>query len=85
MGWVYFRTKSIWPCIWIHFINNGIVFSMALLSGSVDIAEANVEGPGPWSMLAVVPVGVIMLYGVILLLDQNLPNRPIWIQSSEEE
>ncbi len=24
LGWLYYRTKSLWPCIFLHFVNNSI-------------------------------------------------------------
>ena len=31
IGWVYWRTRSLWPCIFMHAVNNGIAFIMLLL------------------------------------------------------
>jgi membrane protease YdiL (CAAX protease family) len=31
IGWVYWRTRSLWPCIFMHAVNNGIAFLMLLL------------------------------------------------------
>jgi membrane protease YdiL (CAAX protease family) len=31
IGWVYWRTRSLWPCIFMHAINNGSAFLMLLL------------------------------------------------------
>lgn len=85
IGWVYYRTRSIWPCIFIHFINNG---SIALLLQSVDMeAAASVPEPdiSPWVFLAVVPVGVAVIYGVVRVIKEQVPTLPIWMSSSEEE
>jgi membrane protease YdiL (CAAX protease family) len=31
MGWIYWRTQSLWPCIFMHAVNNSIAFVMLLL------------------------------------------------------
>jgi len=31
MGWIYWRTRSLWPCIFMHAVNNGIAFIMLFL------------------------------------------------------
>ena len=31
IGWVYWRTQSLWPCIFMHAVNNGMAFLMLLL------------------------------------------------------
>ena len=31
IGWVYWRTKSLWPCIFMHAVNNGLAFILLLL------------------------------------------------------
>ena len=31
IGWVYWRTRSLWPCIFMHAVNNGMAFLMLLL------------------------------------------------------
>ena len=35
IGWVYWRTKSLWPCIFMHAVNNG--FSFLLLAFFPDV------------------------------------------------
>ena len=32
MGWVYYRTRSIWPCALIHVVNNSVATLMAVAS-----------------------------------------------------
>ena len=85
LGWLYYRTKSIWPCIAIHMINNGSVFFLA--SGMKDIDTSAVEEPTQWSMLLAIPFGMLLLYTVVQLLRQYLPDLPSWqlVKEVEEE
>lgn len=32
IGWIYYRTASIWPCIFVHFVNNAAVFFVGLFT-----------------------------------------------------
>jgi len=83
IGWIYYRTKSIWPCIWIHLVNNGMVFFLA--SGVDQIEPSDIEQPSPWALLSAIPIGLILLYGMIQLICSYLPNTPIWQSDQEEE
>lgn len=31
IGWVYYRTRSLWPCIFMHAVNNGLSFLMLFI------------------------------------------------------
>lgn len=31
LNWVFMRSKSIWPCIWLHVINNAVIFTLEIL------------------------------------------------------
>jgi len=47
IGWVYWRTKSLWPCIFMHAVNNGVAFIIILLYPDIS-ANANlydITGP----------------------------------------
>ena len=63
MGWVYYRTRSIWPCVFIHALNNttACVFSWALTETAYE------EGDNlPVTALIVMTVaGVIFLFFAI--------------------
>jgi membrane protease YdiL (CAAX protease family) len=36
IGWVFWRTQSIWPCIFMHAVNNGMAFLMMVLFPHLD-------------------------------------------------
>jgi membrane protease YdiL (CAAX protease family) len=47
IGWIYWRTRSLWPCIFMHTVNNSIAFLMLYLfpnapsdATTIDIAGA---------------------------------------------
>lgn len=40
LGWVYYRTRSLWPCICIHIINNGLFTALSLLFPSVKTSDS---------------------------------------------
>ena len=70
MGWIYWRTKSLWLCILIHFINNSLGF---FLNWILELPEDSIEGTRAlmnndsqyFMMLGV--AGVVVLVGVFLL------------------
>ncbi len=83
IGWIYYRTQSIWPCILIHLINNGSVFALAIGSGDIDTTL--VDEPSQWSLLLVIPIGIALLYAMIQLIEPYLPSLPTWLIASSEE
>jgi|GEM_PF-973039 len=91
IGWIYYRTQSIWPCIWIHFVNNGLVFSIVYFSE--DLRNASTPEAEIGAMMLSIPIGLALMYLLIQLMHQVLPPMPRWrmenaisnISSLEEE
>ncbi len=74
LGWVYWRTRSLWPCLAIHFFANATGFfgrfflsEEQLLSSSQELAG----GAGNFTLLLAAAAAV--LGGSIWLLNQLLP------------
>jgi membrane protease YdiL (CAAX protease family) len=42
LGYVYWKTQSLWPCVFIHFVNNGASFLLLYLFPEMD-ANASVQ------------------------------------------
>jgi len=85
LGWVYYRTQSIWPCIFVHMFNNGAVFFLA--SGVKDLDHSTAVQPTQWSILLAIPIGITLLYGIVQVINQYLPELPSWgpTHNSQEE
>lgn len=81
LGWVYYRTHSIWAAIFIHFVNNFFsVMSMKLypnydlnLSSRENIAAMTGSALYYWLLVAL--GGVVTLIG-LYLLNRYLPKHP---------
>ena len=85
IGWVYFRTKSIWPCIWIHFVNNGMVFLAGSMANNSMMEQAQ-SAPSSFLGLLVVPIGVLIVYGLVNVLDETIGrNQSEWLTAQEDE
>ena len=37
LGWIYWRTHSLWACIFIHFVNNGSIYVFLALFPEMDV------------------------------------------------
>lgn len=57
-GWLYVETRSLLPCIFIHFLNNGIAFT-GLLAVGVEAEISDIAGDYYIDVLAV-SVGVLL-------------------------
>lgn len=63
-GWIYVETRSLWPCIFIHFLNNGLAFLGLFVTRSnyaKDISELTGEAY-PCVLAAAAIVFVACLY-----------------------
>ena len=81
IGWVYYRTHSIWAAIFIHFVNNFSAIILFLIYPNLDpeattkqIIEAETGSTTLyWAMIA---GGAVLLALCIYLLNKYLPKRP---------
>lgn len=71
LGYVYWKTRSLWPCIFIHFINNGASFLVLYLfpQATVDTTSQSLLGHWYWTVFAAAAVVAAsvgaVLYGVL--------------------
>ena len=63
MGWVYYRTRSIWPCFLIHALNNttAVVVAYSIPESAVD-TTAETMGIPLWWGIPLIAVSLIMIY-----------------------
>ena len=63
-GWIYVETRSLWPCIFIHFLNNGLAFLGLFVSrdnSAEDISDLAGEAY-PYVLAVSAVVFVVCLY-----------------------
>ena len=63
LGFVYWRTRSVWLCIFSHALNNGISFALAFVAPELSVASGGLTQPvkfQPW-WLDAVAVGIVLL------------------------
>lgn len=79
MGWIYWRTKSLWLCILIHFVNNSLGFFMNWI---FELPEDSMEGTRAlmnndsqyFTMLGVAAVIVVIgLFSLDKLMEEATP------------
>ena len=63
MGWVYYRTRSIWPCFLIHATNNitSVVAGLALPESMADSTVDTMGLPLSWG-IPLIAVSMVMIY-----------------------
>jgi membrane protease YdiL (CAAX protease family) len=84
MGWLYYRTRSLWLCMGVHFLNNLFAFT-SLLSAPKAAAEQDFTAQfgSPWIYAGVV---VLSALGLALLLwrvqqTTSLPDEAVPINT----
>lgn len=40
LGWLYWKTNSIWPAILLHFVNNGVAFASTMYTDDADLTKS---------------------------------------------
>jgi len=72
-GWVYWRTGSLWLCIFMHFVNNGLAFLMLCLYPDTD-TMADLFGP-MYPYLLIIAAFLVLLLGFILYKKIETSNK----------
>lgn len=69
IGWIYWKTKSIWPGIFIHFVNNSFGFYLAKKYNDIDITFYEIIG-NPFYYFSLLVLCVMICYSVYLILNK---------------
>jgi membrane protease YdiL (CAAX protease family) len=76
LGYVYWKTRSLLPCIFIHFINNGASFLVLYLfpqAAAADATSQNLLGDWYWTVFALSAVVAVSVGAVFyMLLNRRL-------------
>ncbi len=77
LGWLYYRTKSLWPCIFLHFVNNAIGSLGLFFDDSLDMSRNYTRTwIGNDTLYAGLLIGcVLVCYLAYRLLNRLLPVR----------
>lgn len=80
LGWLYYRTQSLWPCIFLHFVNNGIG-SLGLYFDETPDMSANYtrlwignDARYAGLLLACAVIGYVVYRALDRLLPSRVPN-----------
>jgi membrane protease YdiL (CAAX protease family) len=61
VGWLVWRTASIWPAVYVHALNNTAVLVLIYLRGE----SAPYEPPSPWLWPSAIVIGLLGLGGLL--------------------
>ena len=71
MGWIYWKTGSLWATIFIHFVNNGFSFLITTLFPHIE-ADATLASLMPQKQYLIIYIAsIIFTIGALLFLDKN--------------
>jgi uncharacterized protein len=84
MGWLYYRTRSLWLCMGIHFLNNFFAFN-ALLHDKGDKAteDAVASFGSPWAYTAVVALSALVLLGLLWQVQRTTSPPPTHLSATD--
>lgn len=69
LGWVYYRTRNLWPCIFIHALNNILA----------TILPSWAEPPMPIAIVVAIVSGAALLYGAKKIYDITRDRTPLYV------
>ena len=74
-GWIYYKTHSIWACIFMHFVNNATSAALTLLFPEIGVNQtlSSVMGKGTYAIVFFSALAV--LCAIIYLLYKKLDNN----------
>ena len=81
LGWIYYKTASLIPCILMHILNNSLSVYLNLKYPEVENLDDLVSGT-PY--LIIFCISVLILAGTILLMKKTTVNYP-WSEKKQAE
>lgn len=81
---VYLRTRNIWVCIIIHFLEDFFTGFWAMVSTSAAVAQT-VDGTITNMCLLVAVHSVYILFGILMLKNKKLQYRPLIERNGKEQ
>ena len=88
-GWIYYKTHSIWACIFMHFVNNATSAALTLLFPEIGVNEtlSSVMGKGAYAAVYFSALAVLcaIIYLLYKKLDNNDESASFEVQSDSQE
>jgi len=76
LGWVFWKTQSIWPGIFLHFVNNSLSFYLAKKFESVNVTVRDIIGNNVY-YISLIIICVLVCYTVYLVLDKYFNSKEL--------
>jgi uncharacterized protein len=85
IGWLYWKTRSLWPGIFVHFLNNAGAYIAAAFLGpdQIDLGTEEMMGPAAYSFLLFFSLFIAILF--IHWIGVFFNRRPVFWENREEE
>jgi len=69
IGWVYWKTQSVWPGIFIHFVNNSFSFYLAKKYESINTSFQDIIGNNAY-YISLIILCLLVCYSIYLVLNR---------------
>lgn len=70
IGWLFWRTKSIWPGIFMHWLNNSIAFAIGFATGDINTSPSEWFG-GPASHSIILVCCVLAVFAIYKITESK--------------
>lgn len=71
-GWIYYRTRNLWACIFLHFVNNFTSIILARIFPDMDVDAALCETVPTMQFVILFIAAVLVLTAIIYVLNKYL-------------
>lgn len=82
IGWLYYKTKSLLPGLFIHFLNNSLSFYMAYKFQDINIGIKDIVGGNP-NFLYLLIISIFIGLSILYVLRTMLDNKNVQTLSSK--
>jgi membrane protease YdiL (CAAX protease family) len=83
IGWIYWKTNSIWPGIFMHFLNNSFSFYLAKKYESINITFQDVIGNTIY-YISLLIICVLIVYAIYLIMDKYFKKLELSVSKSTD-
>jgi len=84
-GWVYYRTRNLWACVFLHFVNNFTSIMIARIFPDMDVDEALCQSMPPMQFIMLFVIAAIVVAGIIYVLNKNLEKKAFGNEENTKE
>ena len=74
-GWIYYRTRSFWTVVFLHFLNNATGLLVHFTRPDLDFGSLRILFPRLWMYCSAISVAALLFCAIVYLIAKNIPEK----------